>query len=79
VKLVSKFYGRECCHILTVIISAWIDCCLDGIFLGEGTSVLASVVPQSIQQQLQQPLSGRPTQQVQPVPSHFEEATGNCC
>jgi len=39
-----------------------------GVLSGEGTLVLASIAPQSIQQ--------RPTQQVQPVSSHFEEATG---
>jgi len=45
---------------------------------GEGVSLLVSPAIQSVasvQQQQQQ--AGRPTQQVQPVSSHFEEATGN--
>jgi len=49
------------------------------LLAGEGVSVLMSPAVQSVasvqQQQQQQP--GRPTQQVQPVSSHFEEATGN--
>jgi len=46
---------------------------------GEGVSLQMSAAVQSVasvQQQQQQP-AGRPTQQVQPVSSHFEEATGN--
>ena len=46
---------------------------------GDGVSVQMSAAIQSIasvQQQQQQQQPGRPTQQVQPVSSHFEEATG---
>jgi len=44
---------------------------------GEGVSVLMSAAIQSAASvQQQQPQAGRPTQQVQPVSSHFEEATG---
>ena len=45
---------------------------------GEGVSLLISPGIQSVPSMQQPPQqAGRPTQQVQPVSSHFEEATGN--
>jgi len=46
------------------------------VFTGENVSLLISAaIPSAASVQQQQP--GRPTQQVQPVSSHFEEATGH--
>jgi len=48
------------------------------VFTGENVSLLISAaIPSAASVQQQQP--GRPTQQVQPVSSHFEEATGHYC
>jgi len=49
-----------------------------GTTVGEGVSVLMSAAVQSVAS-VQQQQPGRPTQQVQPVSSHVEEATGNYC
>ena len=46
------------------------------LLAGDSVSVLMSAAVQSVAS-VQQQQPGRPTQQVQPVSSHFEEATGN--
>jgi len=43
---------------------------------GEGVSL---IMPSAVQSVASVPQAGRPTQQVQPVSSHFEEATGEHC